>query len=325
MAAGLENGEHIIGVDIGGTKIAVGVLNHKLEIVGRSKKRTRSRKKDEPTEERVFRAIRLALEDAKIDDFKAIGMGSPGPLDPKTGVIIDTPNLAWSNFPLVASVSKTFKAPTFLDNDVNLGTYGEYHFGEARNCPNVVGIFPGTGIGGAIILDGKLVHGFSGSAGEIGHMTIMLDGPFCGCGKRGCLESVASRIAIGEQVIALAARHDAPYILETCGTDLANVRSGVLAEAVKRGDSMVEAVIRRAAYYVGVAAANLINIISPEAIILGGGLVEAMETIYMEEVSRAINEHAMPFMRNNVRLAPAQLGDDAVIMGAAQMALDRLA
>ncbi len=319
----LSQGEHVVGVDIGGTKLMAVVYDHKFKVKGRNKRKSKS-SKGEPTEERLTRTIQEALDEAHVDTIRGIGVGSPGPLDPRTGVIIDTPNLAWKNFPLAQYLKKTFKVPVVVDNDVNVGTYGEYRFGEVSDCESVLGVFPGTGIGAGIIIDRKVFYGFSGAAGEIGHMTLEVDGPYCGCGKRGCLEGLASRVAIAANVAALAARGDAPFILATCGTDLSAIRSGALADAVKAGEKMVEGVIRKAAYYVGVATGNAINILSPEAVVLGGGLVESMPELYLEEVKRGIKEHAMPFLRKNVRIVTAKLGDDAVVLGAACMIAERL-
>lgn len=316
--------EYIVGVDIGGTKLMALVLDDSFKVVGRSRKKTRSGKANEPVEDRVCRVIDEAIAQGRCVSIKGIGVGAPGPLDPKTGVVIDTPNLAWKNFPLADMLNKKFGVPVSVDNDVNMGTYGEWHFGKVRNCKNVVGVFPGTGIGGALIINGELYHGFSGAAGEIGHTTVQLDGPYCGCGKRGCLEALASRVAIAEQAAALAARDDAPTILAECGTDLSRIRSGVLLKAIQNGETMVEGVIRKAAYYVGVAVGNLINVVSPEAVVLGGGLVEAMPDLYMTEVTRAVKEHAMPFLRKGVKIVPARLGDDAVAIGAARLISERL-
>jgi len=321
----LDRGDCIVGVDIGGTKIMALVFNHSFKVVGRCRKRTHSDKNNEPVEQRVVRTIREALAHAKVKRPQGIGVGSPGPLNPDTGVIIDTPNLAWKNFPLGRTLSKEFDVPVVVDNDVNMGTYGEWRFGKIKDCRNVVGVFPGTGIGGGLIIDGKLFRGFTGAAGEVGHMTIEVDGPYCGCGKRGCLEAVASRIAIAEQVAALAARGDAPLILEQCGTDLSKIRSGMLMKSIQNGDKMVEGVVRKAAYYVGIGVSNLVNILSPEAVLLGGGLVEAMEDLYLEEVKRAMKKHAMPFLRKGVRVVAARLGDDAVAMGAGRLIAERLA
>jgi glucokinase len=325
MGNGLKKGDRIVGIDIGGTKMLAVVFDHEFKALGRCRKRSKSAKKKEAAEDRIARVVREAMNDAEVDTIRGIGVGSPGPLDPNTGVIIDTPNLGWKDFPLAKRLKQAFDVPVAVDNDVNMGTYGEYCFGEVSKCKDVIGVFPGTGIGGGIIINGKLLHGFSGSAGEIGHMTIEVDGPYCGCGKRGCLEALASRTAIAAQVAALAAREDAPYIKEECGTDLAAIRSGALSRAIKAGDSMVEGVIRQAAHYTGIAVANLINTLSPEAVVMGGGLVEAMEDIYLEEVDAAVKEHAMPFLRKGVKIVPAKLGDDAVAMGAAYLISERLA
>ncbi|HOJ33848.1 MAG TPA: ROK family protein [Candidatus Hydrogenedentes bacterium] len=319
----LKDDEHVVGLDIGGTKMMAVVYNGKWQDLGRCKKKSKF-SKEEPAEARIIRVVSEAIEAAGNVPIKGIGVGSPGPLDPVSGIVIDTPNLGWKNFPLAKILSDRFKVPVIVDNDVNVGTYGEWCFGVLKDCAHVVGIFPGTGIGGGIIIDKKLLHGFSGAAGEVGHMTIQEDGPFCGCGKRGCLEALASRIAIAKEVAALAARGDAPYVAANCGTDLRNIRSNVLAQAIKAGDTLVEEVVRKAAYYVGIAVGNLINILSPEAVVLGGGLVEAMESLYLEEVKRAVKVHAMPFLRKGVRIEAARLGDDAVVRGAARMIAEHL-
>lgn len=319
----LKENEKVVGVDIGGTKMMATVYNRDFKVLGNCRKKSKG-KGSVATEKRVLDVVRAALAEAGNPEVHGIGVGSPGPLDPNTGVIIDTPNLGWKNFPLAKMLGGEFGVPVVVDNDVNVGTFGEWCFGDISDCRDVVGIFPGTGIGGGIIVDGKMVHGFSGAAGEVGHMTVALDGPYCGCGKRGCLEAVASRIAIAKEIAALAAREDAPYILENCGTDLAKIRSGVIAKAIQAGEKMVEGVVRQAAYFIGVATGNLINILSPEAVVVGGGLVEAMPDLFMEEINRGVNDHAMPFLRKNVRILPAKLGDNAVVLGAAQMIAERL-
>ena len=325
MAREKQANSGMVGLDIGGTKMMAAVIDEHFKVLGRCRKRSKSAKKDETAEERILRIIHKAIESAGVERIAGIGVGSPGPLDPTTGVIIDTPNLGWRNFPLADVLAKEFGVPVVVDNDVNVGTYGEWAFGDVRDCRNVVGVFPGTGIGGGLIIDGKLFQGYSGAAGEVGHMTIQVDGPYCGCGKRGCLEAVASRIAIAEQVAALAVRDDAPFIAARCGGDVTKIRSGVLAEAIEAGEKMVEGVVRKAAYYTGIAVANLINVLSPEAVVLGGGLVEAMESLYLEEVKRAIKAHAMPFLRKGVRVVSAKLGDDAVVLGAAKLISEHLA
>lgn len=326
MKSLMKEGDHVVGLDIGGTKMMACVVDHRFKVIGRCRKKSRSEKNlDEKPEDRIIGIVKAAIEEAGTKKIKGIGVGSPGPLNPKNGVIIDTPNLGWKRFPLADVLAKAFGVPVTVDNDVNVGVYGEWCFGKVKDCRHVVGIFPGTGIGGAAIVDGKLLHGHSGSAAEVGHTTLELDGPYCGCGKRGCLEALASRIAISTQIAALAARGDAPYILKNCGTDVSKIRSGVIARAIEEGEEMVEGVVRKAAYYVGVAAANMVNLFSPEAVVLGGGLVESMPKIYLEEVNRALAEHAMPFLMKGVKVVPAKLGDDAAVLGAAHLIAERLA
>jgi glucokinase len=325
MKSLLQSGDFVIGLDIGGTKMMACVLDHRFRVVGRCRKKSKGSDQKEKPEDRITKIVKEAIADSGDKPVRGIGVGSPGPLNPVDGVIIDTPNLGWKRFPLAEMLSKAFKVPVVVDNDVNAGTYGEWCFGEVRDCEDVIGIFPGTGIGGGIIINKKLLHGYSGSAGEVGHITMEVNGPYCGCGKRGCLEALASRIAIAEQVAALAMRGDAPFIAKNCGTDLANIRSGIIAKAIEEGEKMVEGVVRKAAYYTGIAAGNLINVLSPEALVLGGGLVEAMPVLYMEEVTRAVKDHAMPFLRKGVRIVTAKLGDDATVMGAARLIAERLA
>ncbi len=325
MKSLLRSGDHVVGLDIGGTKMMACVLDHRFRVLGRCRKKSKGSNEKEKPEARIIKIVKEAIADSGVKQIQGIGVGSPGPLNPVDGVIIDTPNLGWKKFPLAAMLSKAFRVPVLVDNDVNVGTYGEWCFGEVKDCEDIIGIFPGTGIGGGIIINNKLLHGYSGSAGEIGHITIELNGPYCGCGKRGCLEALASRIAIAEQVAALAVRGDAPYIAKNCGTDIANIRSGAIAKAIEAGDTMVEGVVRKAAYYTGVAAGNMINLFSPEALVLGGGLVEAMPELYMEEVNRGVKDHAMPFLRKGVRIVKAKLGDDATVMGAAHLIAERLA
>ncbi len=322
MVVALNPGDHVIGLDIGGTKTMAVVFDHEFKELGSCRKRTIGKNQKESTEERLFRVIDTAIESAGEGALQAIGAGAPGPTDRARGVVIDTPNLGWKEFCLGKMLSERYNVPAVIENDVNAGTYGEWAFGEISTCKNVLGVFPGTGIGAGLIVDGALLHGFSGSAGEIGHMTLAVDGPLCGCGKRGCLEAIASRLAIAKEVGALAARGDAPYICAHCGTDLRKIRSGALAKAIEAGDQQVEAVVRKAAFYTGIAVANAINLVSPEAVVLGGGLVEAMESVYLAEVQRGIEEHAMPMLRHNVQLVPARLGDYAVALGAARMALE---
>jgi glucokinase len=240
-------------------------------------------------------------------------------------VIIDTPNIGWKDFPLAEKLARRFKVPVAVDNDVNLGVYGEFHFGSARGGRHVFGVFPGTGIGGGIIIDGKVYHGASGAAGEVGHVIMDPAGPLCGCGHRGCLEAYAGRLPIAGQLAGLVLRGQARELAEDGGSDLRDIRSGQIADAIESGDELVEAVVRWEAARIGLVVANVVNVLSPDTVVLGGGLVEAMSKLFVEEVSRAIKKHALPFLAKFVKVVAAELGDDSVAMGAAKLISERLA
>jgi glucokinase len=249
-----------------------------------------------------------------------VGVGAPGPLEPKKGIVMAAPNLGWKDVPLRKLLEEHLGCPVNVDNDVNMGTYGEYVAGAARGKELVVGVFPGTGIGGGIVIDGKVIHGASGSAGEVGHITVEPDGAFCGCGRRGCVETVASRLAIAREVAAAAIRGQSPYIMEHFGINLQKLKSSAFADAIKAGDKIVEDIVRHAARKLGLAVANIVNILSPDCVVLGGGLVEAMPKLFVDEVRRGIDDFAMPSIAPSVKVVPAELGDDAVVVGAAYYA-----
>jgi glucokinase len=205
-------------------------------------------------------------------------------------------------------------------NDVDAGLYGEYRLGAAKGARCAVGVFPGTGIGGGCVYDGKLVTGKNRTAFEFGHMEVVADGPLCGCGRRGCLEAVASRLAISAAAAAAAYRGEAPALLRQTGTDLAKIRSRALAASVAGGDRAVEEILRTAARRIGVAVGNVVNLLAPDVVVLGGGLVEALEELLVSEVRAAAAARAMPAFADLFRVVPAKLGDDAAVLGAATWA-----
>ncbi len=320
----MKPNDYVIGVDVGGTKILSIIVNYKYEIISRYRKKTKGWVSSSNPEKRIIETITESIEAAGNPKICGIGIGAPGPVDPKNGIVVSTPNLGWENFPVADILSKHFSVPVVLDNDVNLGTYAEWLLGGDKDAKHVIGVFPGTGIGGGLIINRKIIHGASGGAGEIGHMTMQIDGPLCGCGKRGCLEALASRIAIAKEVMALILRGESPYLSDKIGTDISKLRSGVIADAIENGEKKVEDIVRKAAYLTGVAIANLINVLSPELVILGGGLVEALGKIYIEEIQKAVKEHAMPFLRKKVHIVKGKLGDDAVALGAALLYVQKI-
>ena len=313
-----------IGFDLGGTKMMAVVYDQKFKLLGKKRKKTKGNEGAQAGVQRIISTLNEALADAKItpDQLKGIGCGIPGPLDLEKGIILEAPNLGWKNVRLKQMLSDEYHCPVTLLNDVDAGTFGEYRFGAGRGGRCVLGIFPGTGIGGGCVYHGQLIEGGNNSCMEIGHLTMDRNGRLCGCGKRGCLETSASRLAIAAEAAAAAYRGEAPILLELAGTDLAQIRSGVLAEAIARGDKVVEAIVRNAASRIGLAIGNVANLLAPDIAVLGGGMVEAMSGLFLEEVSKAIGQSAMKPFAKDLTVKVAELGDFAGAMGAAASIAD---
>lgn len=312
----------VIGVDLGATKILVGVVSADGKILGSAKRATRAEAGPEAVVERIAKTVREALKAGKVDadDVLALGAGAPGPLDPDSGVVLHTPNMpGWQEVPLARLLSQAVGVPAFLGNDVDLGTLGEFALGAGRGCQHVVGIFVGTGIGGGLILNGELWQGWRRAAAEIGHMIVLADGPYCGCGNRGCLEAVASRTAIERDIWAgiKAGRESLiPELLK--GEEKGRLTSGALAEALKRGDTLVADVLGRVQFYLGLGIASVVNFVDPEMVILGGGVVEAFGEEFLEPIRRVAYQNFINKRgARNVRIVPAKLGDQAGLLGAA--------
>jgi glucokinase len=315
--------KHCIGFDLGGTKMLAVVFDPSFKAVARSRKKTQAHEGQKAGLQRMTLTIRKAWKGAGMEGRQpaALGVGIPGPLDPVRGIVFDMPNLGWSKLPLKKQLEATFGCPVSLLNDVDAGVYGEYRFGAARGARCVIGVFPGTGIGGGCVYEGQVLMGRGRSGFEIGHVQVVPDGPLCGCGRRGCLEAVASRLAIGSAAATAAFRGEAPHLLELAGMDLAKIRSGVLAASIKAGDRAVEQIVRTAASWLGVGIANAINLLTPDVVLLGGGLVEAMPELFREEIEKSARARVMPAFSDIFQVKLSELGDDAVAKGAAAWAL----
>jgi glucokinase len=313
---------HHIGFDLGGTKMLAHVFDAEFHTLGRRRKRTKGHEGAKSGVDRIVETIRQAMEEAQIRDasLASIGVGCPGAVDLDKGIIFEAANLGWKNVKIAEILEKEFGCPVVISNDVDAGAYGEFRFGAAQNARGVLGVFPGTGIGGAFIYQGQILRGKTSSCMEIGHMQVTPNGKLCGCGRYGCLETEASRLAVSAQVAAAAYRGEAPYVLSVAGTDLANIRSGVLSDAIKNGDKAVEKIIRQAAMHLGLAVANTVLLLNPDVVLLGGGLVEALPGLFVDIVGKVANEHLMPTYEDTFKVVAAKLGDDATAMGAAAWA-----
>ena len=307
-----------LGVDIGGTKVQASLVRESGEILGRQ--RCPTPRKGGP--QRVLAAIEQCISDvlrkggAPPDDLTAIGIAVPGVVDPDRGVVVVAPNMQLTDVALGPLLATHFKAPIVIGNDGNLGALGETWLGSARNAQSALYICVGTGIGSGLVLHGKLWRGDRESAGEIGHMMMHLDGPKCGCGNRGCFEALASRTAIERDIReALAAGHTS-MLTELADGDLSVIRSGMIRKAIEAEDELVTGVMRRAAEVLGHACVNVRHLIDPEAIVLGGGVVEACSDFILPIVENVIAQDPLPGARDGGRVLLSALGDDAVVLGA---------
>src|SRR2546423_4782693 len=313
---------HILGIDLGGTKVMAAVFDAKGEIVSRARAKTKAWRDDEMVFQTVARTAEQAMGRAGItlDDLRALGIGAPGPLDPDTGVIVESANMKLRNFPLGPRLAEAFDCPAIVENDVNAGTYGEYRAGAGRGEHHVLGVFVGTGIGGGIIADGALYHGFTKNAGEIGHIIIKAGGPRCGCGNRGCWEALASRTAMTRDLRKAIRRGDKTTLKDKLKQETDLISGGDLGKAYRAGDKLVVKIMNRAARMIGAGIGSLVNVLSPEVVVLGGGVVEAMGDDFVGRIDEAVRDVAFGFMVKDMRIVRAALGDDAGVIGAAMLA-----
>ena len=313
---------HWVGFDLGGTKMMAAAFSPDFRLLGRRRRKTKGAEGAKAGLERIVQTIRDALDESRLeeDHLAGIGVGCPGNVDLEKGVVIDSANLGWKNFQIRDALEKEFKCPAVVLNDVDAGVFGEYRFGAGRNARCVIGVFPGTGIGGGCVYEGQVLRGKNVSCLEIGHVQVNPSGLICGCGRIGCLETEASRLAIAAAAAMAAFRGEAPHLLAAAGTDLANIRSSVLAEAIKAGDRVIERIVERAARLIGAVVGDVVNLLAPDVVVLGGGLVEAMPELFVKEVEQAARQRAAPPFAKTFKIAPAKLGDDAVVRGAAAWA-----
>lgn len=322
MAEPSSKPELFVGVDLGGTKILSGVFDAGLNCIGRAKVSTKPDRGAEEVIKRIARCVRDAVDecDRDLKQVKAVGIGAPGTIDAAAGRVIFAPNLKWEDVPLKKSLEKELGLPVFVENDANAAVLGIYETELGSKPRNVIGIFLGTGVGGGIILDGKLFPGFTGTAGEIGHMVLQVGGPKCGCGNQGCFEALASRTAIFRKLSEAVASGKKTILTESLGSDLAGLRSGDLRKAIKKGDKLVETVIEEAAEYTGIAVANLVNIFNPQVVVLGGGVIDALGDDMMAVILETARDYGISGAMKGVDIVASKKGDDAGINGAAVIA-----
>jgi glucokinase len=242
---------------------------------------------------------------------------------PGEGIVTVAVNLDWHDVPLRAELERRLGVPVVVDNDVRVAVLGEHAVGAGRGTRNLVGIWPGTGIGGGVILDGQILTGVNNAAGEIGHMTIKAGGPRCACGARGHLESLASRSAVTRDIAQRVKKGQKTALTQIVGGDVANATSSDLADAYRQGDKLVIKVANRAAKYLAIGIASVANVLNPEMVILGGGLTEALGEPFVHQVQKELEGRPMLAATQSLKVVKSELGDDAGVVGAALLARRR--
>jgi glucokinase len=322
--------EYLVGVDFGGTKLYAGVFTPKLTCVGTARISTKANRGADAVIERIARCVREAVDecDLKMSEVRGVGIGAPGAVDAERGIVIFGPNLGWENVPLKKELEKDLGVPVFVENDCNMAMLGVYEVELKAKTRHALGIFVGTGIGAGLIINGELYSGFNHIAGEVGHIVLEAGRlpsspkniPKCGCGNPGCLEALASRTAIFNRIQA-AIKDGEETVLTLLAKDCAELRSGHLRKAIRRGDKLAEKVVHEAAEYIGIAAASLMNVLNPEVVVLGGGVIEALEEEMMPTIAKTALEYAMPGTAKGVQIRACKLADEAGITGGAVLAL----
>jgi glucokinase len=314
-----------VGVDLGGTKILAGVFSPQLKLLQTAKLSTKSNRGFASVVDRVAKCVRDAVDEADMNlkQVRAIGIGAPGAIEPETGEVIFAPNLQWKDAPLKKELEKQLEIPVFVENDCNACALGVQEVELKGRTRNLLGIFLGTGIGGGLIIDGRVYRGFNGTAGELGHMVIQVGGPKCGCGNNGCFEALASRTALFREIQTRVKAGEKTILTELLGGELDDLKSGDLRKAIRKGDKLVEKVVEGAAEYTGIAVANLINILNPEVVVLGGGVIDALEDEMMSIIVETALDYAMPGTTKGIEILASKLGDNAGITGGAVLARQR--
>ena len=316
--------DYAIGIDLGGTKVLSALINKNTgEVIASVKKKTRKDKGPTKIVEKIIESVDELLEENKIlkSEIESIGIGVAGQVDRDNGILLSAPNLDCFNINLKELLEKEFSIPTFVGNDVEIATLGEIKFGAGVGYKNLVCVFVGTGVGSGIVRDGELYTGATGTAGEIGHIVVDYGGRQCGCGAMGCLEAYASRSAIEKRITGALKKGRNSIILDYM-EDGKSMSSGMIKKALEQGDELVTQALDEASEYLSAGLASVINFINPELIILGGGLIDAIDYFYNKTILKA-HVKALPTPAAKIEFKKAQLGDYSGVIGAAFLSNSR--
>lgn len=316
------NSKAYLGIDLGGTQVKTAVVSADNRILGRHTHDTPAKAGPEAVVDAMVASARESLRSAGVA-AAAAGIGAPGPMDWRSGVVFSPPNLpGWRNVPLAEMMYERLRMPCFVDNDANLACLGEFTAGAGRGVECMCMLTLGTGVGGGIVVFGRLLRGIDGTAAEIGHMTLHRDGRLCGCGARGCLEAYASVTGLVRTVREALEEGRESSLTKMAGSDLGKLTGKMISDAAHAGDALAKWAIEETGDWIGVGLATLINLLNPEKIVLGGGMIAAGEMLFRPVRERALRD-AFEVPAKRVQIVPAELGEDAGVFGAAAAARER--
>lgn len=307
--------KYVVGVDLGGTKIYTALVDLDGNIIKEKTVETLAHEGEQAVKGRIIDTIDYVTEGTDKNLIKSIGIGSPGPLDVKNGIIIENSNLPFKNFAIVETIKEKYDLPTYLDNDANVATLGEFMFGAGKGTENMVFITASTGIGGGAVLNGKLFRGATGNALEVGHMTVSTEGPRCGCGNLGCAEALGSGTAIGKR-----AKEAVSTNVTTSLKNYDNVTAKEVFKEAANGDRVAKNILNTSLTYLGIAVANTITNFDPEKVVVGGGVVNGGD-IVIDTIRNVVEERCMAAFVENCTIEKAVLGGKAGVLGAAALAI----
>jgi len=312
--------ECVIGADLGGTKIAAGAVDSRGAIILRHEA-TSPAADGERMVSTLMEMISSSADAARSEGFNvmAVGIGAAGFILHDDGILIESPNIAWSDVPLRRLAAEATSLPAFLDNDANAAAAGEHFAGVCQGVDDFVYLTLGTGIGGGIFINGKIYRGYRGTAAEPGHITIDPEGPLCGCGRKGCLEAMASGTALEREAARLAEENPGSLLLEMTGGDTELITGEMVSAAAERGDPAALGAFTYVASSLGLGIVNLMHLFDPEMVVLGGG-VSRSGHLLMDELNKYVADHGIPALTEGTTIALSALGGDAGLVGAAAMA-----
>ena len=317
-------GSYAVGVDVGGTNIRAGVITREGKKLSEGRRPARAMEGLAVTLQMITESITEAITEAGVDRdaLMGIGLGVPGRHNSAEGIVIYSPNFAgWTNIQLLAPIEEQFRVAAFMRNDVKTASMGEFYFGAGQGFRHIVMITLGTGIGGSLIADGKLMLGSCEGFAEVGHMTLEPQGRLCACGNHGCWEAMAGRDAIIERSWRLLQTGRPSSLIDLAAGDLFNITPAVIARAAVDGDALAQEVMDETGMWVGIGVSNLIQLYNPEVLIIGGGISQAGDLLF-GPIRRTVNWRARMVPAATAQIVPAALGDDAGIFGGAVLVFD---